>query len=252
MIGSRITERNEDRMIKMNRKLVYLQHVPFENPGIILDWAAEKGFELNGIMMYDEPCLPLPEEYDWLVVMGGPMNIYEEEKYPWLEEEKAFIRSAIETGKVVLGLCLGAQLIAGVLGGRVTKNPQPEIGWLPVTMTEQALALPFFRHFPKEPTVFQWHGDTFSILPETVTLLAKSAACRHQAFSYQDRVFGFQFHLENTREVIQSLIENCRDEMTPGTYVQSEESILAHPEHIAQDNVWMKGFLNAVFAQQES
>ncbi len=230
--------------------LHYLQHVPFENPGIILDWARENGHCVTKTMLFAGEVLPEPDSFDWLVIMGGPMNIYEQAKYPWLAEEKVFIQSVIENNRsVVLGLCLGAQLIADVLGGEVTKSPQKEIGWLPVRLTEAGKRHPALSFLPSAPIVFQWHGDTFSTLPVEAELLAESDACAHQAFAFEDRVFGFQFHLENTPELVAGLVENCRDEMIPGAYVQEPEEVLSHPEYIAQDNSWMRQFLTALEKQ---
>src|SRR5262249_47695751 len=135
------------------------------------------------------------QEIDLVVVLGGPMNIYEEDKFPWLIAEKKFIRQAIEEKLAVLGLCLGSQLIADVLGAKIYPNDEKEIGWFPVEVTEAALKHRLFSHWPNFFTPFHWHGDTFD-LPEGAIHLARSQACRNQAFLYQDRVVGLQFHLE--------------------------------------------------------
>ena len=224
-------------------RLHYLQHVPFENPGSILTWASKNGHLLTNTQLYKNDPFPEQRDFDWLVVMGGPMNIYEEEIYPWLAAEKAFIRDAIASGKVIIGLCLGGQLLADVIGGKVTKNPYQEIGWLPVRLSEEARSSPLFSFFPQQPIVFQWHGDTFSILPEDAKCIAESDACQHQAFMYRKRVFGFQYHLENTLSIIKGLVENCGGEMVPDVYVQTPEELLAHPEYIEQNNHWMDMFL---------
>ncbi len=229
---------------KQSMRLHYLQHVPFENPGSILTWAEENGHMITKTEFFKESLLPGQEEFDWLVIMGGPMNIYEEEKYPWLVKEKKFIKDTIEAGKVVMGLCLGGQLIADVIGGRVTQNPYKEIGWFPVQLSKEAKQSPLFSHFPERPVVFEWHGDIFSSLPETAVLLARNEACAHQAFRYRSRVFGFQYHLENTFEIIKGLAENCGEELVPDTYVQTEKELLSHPEYIKQDNEWMALFLD--------
>ncbi|PKM59456.1 MAG: amidotransferase [Firmicutes bacterium HGW-Firmicutes-4] len=225
-------------------RIHYLQHVSFENPGSILEWAKANNGMVTSTQLYNDEALPDVKEFDWLVVMGGPMNIYEEEQYPWLKAEKALIKAAIEANKVVLGMCLGSQLIADIIGGKVVQNKQKEIGWLPITFSEQAKASPLFAFFPDNPVVFHWHGDTFVELPEAATVIAASAACKNQAFVYQQRVFGFQFHLENTLPIIEDLIANCGDEMIPGDYVQLPEEVLAHPEYILQDNQWMAAFLD--------
>jgi GMP synthase-like glutamine amidotransferase len=237
-------------------RIHYLQHVPFENPGYILTWAKNHGWGLTNTLLYNYPLgkvpFPLARDFDWLVIMGGPMNIYEDAEYPWLIEEKVFIKHAIDRGKVVIGLCLGAQLLACVLGGTVTQNPQKEIGWFPVTLSPEARSLPLFSFLPEKPLVFQWHGDTFSTLPPEAVLLASSEACKHQAFMYRDRVFAFQFHLENTVEVISALIENCGNELNElidGPWIQSAEKLLGHTDYISQDNSWMDEFLTRLESQ---
>ncbi|WP_378953945.1 type 1 glutamine amidotransferase [Pelosinus sp. sgz500959] len=224
-------------------RLHYLQHVPFENPGSILTWAQENGHLITNTQLYKDETLPMQHDFDWLVIMGGPMNIYEEESYPWLVDEKVLIKEAIASGKVVIGLCLGGQLIADVIGGKVTTNPYKEIGWFPIRLSEEARLSPLFSFFPAEPIVFQWHGDTFSVLPAEATCIGESDACKHQAFIYKKRVFGFQYHMENTPMIIKGLVENCREEMVHDVYVQTAEELLAHPGYIEQNNQWMKLFL---------
>ncbi len=235
-------------------RIHYLQHVPFENPGTILAWAGQRQYPISCTKFYEKDSLPEQEAFDWLVIMGGPMNIYEEEQYPWLRQEKEFIRAAIHNNKIVIGLCLGAQLIADVIGGRVIKNEYKEIGWFPVTFTKKALALPQFSFLPEQPVVFEWHGDTFVDLPEEAVLLASNAACKHQAFLYKDRVYGFQFHLENTVQIITDLIEHCAEEMIPSHYVQTAETLLEGKEYMEQDNQWMTLFLSELeaFGGQEN
>ncbi len=224
-------------------KLHYLQHVPFEDPGTVLTWAEKNDCRVTSTRLYEDENLPTHSDYDWLVVMGGPMNIYDEKNYPWLVQEKSFIREAIDSGKIIIGLCLGAQLIAEVIGGNVTENTYQEIGWFPVKLSNRARSSSLFSFFPQEPMVFQWHGDTFSKLPDDAICIAENEACSHQAFIYKNRVFGFQFHLENTEEIIKDLLKNCEDEMVPGAYVQTPTEILSHPEYIEQGNQWMDMFL---------
>jgi len=224
-------------------RLHYLQHVPFENPGIILAWASQNGHVVTSTQLYKDEILPMQEEFDWLVVMGGPMNIYEDDVYPWLDEEKYFIEAAISSEKIVIGICLGAQLIADVIGGTVTRNPKKEIGWYPVRWSSEARLSPLFSFFSQESIVFEWHGDTFCELPSETIYLAENDVCKNQAFMYEKRVFGFQFHLENTTPIIEDLIEFCASDITPGTYVQMPEELLAHPEFVDQNNKWMNMFL---------
>jgi GMP synthase-like glutamine amidotransferase len=192
----------------------YLQHVPYERVGWIQDWAESRGHQIAGTLMYEDPtgagALPGPMGVDLLVVMGGPMNIYQHNSYPWLVNEKRFIRTCIAKGKAVLGICLGGQLIADSLGGVVTKNPHEEIGWYPVELTEEGRQMEVFAHFPDTFITLQWHGDTFSI-PPGATRAAFSEATRNQAFTYDgERVIGLQFHLEETRETLGELVGVAR------------------------------------------
>ena len=153
--------------------------------------------------------------------MGGPMGIYDHEEHPWLMAEKKIIRQAIDGGKTVLGICLGAQLIADVLGANVYPGPQKEIGWFPIQRADDA---PDF--LPDELTVFHWHGDTFEI-PDGAIRLASSEACENQGFVYNDRVVALQFHMETTPESMEALIENCGHELPN---VDDASSFVAHAE----------------------
>ncbi len=215
-------------------RIHYLQHVPFEGLGNIENWALLRGHQISDTQLYNSDPLPEPEEFDWLIVMGGPMNIYEEGRFPWLAREKTFIRDTINSGKIVLGVCLGAQLIANVLGAKIHRNQCPEIGWFNVWLTDAASRSRAFNRLPKRLTAFHWHGDTFD-LPPGATWIAESDACRNQAFEYGGgRVIGLQFHLDTTLESIRRLVAHCGDELVPGEYVRSERELLAgHREHLA-------------------
>ena len=226
----------------------YLQHVPFENPATIVGWTRQKGHSLTGTHLYNDEAVPGMDQFDWLIILGGPMNIYQEEKYPWLKAEKQFIKEAIDNNKVVLGICLGAQLVTDVLGGKVTKNPECEIGWLPVSFNNEAFKSPLFKNFPQTSYVFQWHNDTFSTLGAGAVCIASSEAFRHQAFIYKERVIGFQFHLESTQASIFSLIQHCADEMKDGVYVQNEKEIQEGMGFLKTANGLMDDFLNRLEA----
>ncbi len=226
-------------------KLHYLQHVPFEGLGSIEDWAKAKGHALSATRFYNNEPLPNVEDIDWLVVMGGPMNIYEESKYPWLAQEKRFIEQAIANEKIVLGICLGSQLIADVLGAKVFPNPDKEIGWFPIELTSEAQSSPTFNVLPQQFTVFHWHGDTFE-LPSGAIRMAKSEGCENQAFIYGERVIGLQFHLESTKESIQKLVENCADELVEGRYIQKPDELLSGENNFRQINEAMNCILEAL------
>jgi GMP synthase-like glutamine amidotransferase len=170
-----------------------------------------------GTLLYEEsPAAqagPLPDDLDMLIVMGGPMNVYDDADHPWLPKEMDLIRACIGAGKMVLGICLGAQLIAVALGGVVTRAPFQEIGWYPVELTEAGRRLEVFGDFPDRFTAFHWHGDTFS-LPAGATHAAFSAAVPNQAFTFgQGRVVGLQFHLEETPESLAALVNAAGHEL---------------------------------------
>lgn len=207
-------------------RIHYLQHVPFETPELILDWAAMRGHAVRSTLLYQQQQqLPKAEEYDLLVVMGGPMGTKDEAKFPFLVQEKRCIAAAVAAGKSVLGICLGAQLIAESLGGQVYRNEHKEIGWHPLQLTAEGKSHPLFSHFPASFTAFHWHGDTFS-LPPQATWIASSDGCAHQAFTVGNRVVGLQFHLESTPASIRELAEQCENDITPGAYVQTKDELL--------------------------
>lgn len=229
-------------------RLHYLQHVPFEGPANIETWAARKGWEISATHLYCGERLPSPGGFDWLVVMGGPMNIYEEDLHPWLAEEKDFIRCAVRENKVVVGICLGAQLIADVLGGRVTRNAFKEIGWFTVDLLPESRSDVAFRGLPASFLALHWHGDTFALPPGAV-MLARSKACPAQAFSFNGgRVLGLQFHLESSPESARALIENCGDELVPGDYTQSAQAILGEADYFARIQFTMSVMLDNLAA----
>lgn len=201
-----------------------LQHGATEGPGLIADWAVDRGNIINGTHLYLGESLPEAESFDWLVIMGGPMNIYEYRTHPWLRDEKRLIAKAIEKGKTVLGVCLGAQLIADVLGAKIYQNQELEIGWFPVRFLEASKSARGFEEFPTELTVPHWHGDTFD-LPRGAIHLAESEACKHQAFAYRDKVVGLQFHIEVPEEAVAEFIGETSPPAAP--HIQRREEILA-------------------------
>ncbi len=202
----------------------YLQHVPFEALGSIESWLESAGYSITSTQLYESAIFPDLKEIDLVIAMGGPMSVNDEDEYPWLIPEKQFIRAAIDAGKPILGICLGAQLIASAMGAKVYKSAETEIGWFPVRGLSQSSDSLF--SFPALANVFHWHGETFD-LPAGSTLLASSDGCMNQAFQLGSSVIGMQFHLEITTESAMDLLKNCRDELIPLRYVQSEEEILA-------------------------
>ncbi len=203
-----------------------LQHVPFEPPASIESWVAGTGSRLTTTRFYAGDPLPAVGEIDLLVVMGGPMSANDDERHAWLAEERRFIREAIEDGKAVLGVCLGAQLIARAMGARVYPNREREIGWLPIEGTGASGDGPAWAATGQQTLVFHWHGDTFDLPPGAVHL-ARSAGCENQAFRIGDRVMGLQFHLEVTPAAMREMLAHGRAELTPSRYTQTEAAILA-------------------------
>ena len=228
-------------------KIHWLQHVDFEGLGSMEKWAREKGHTLSCTRLFAGESLPPLNHFDLLIVMGGPMGVHDQDKYPWLQSEKDFLRRVIAAGKPVLGVCLGAQLLADVLGAQVTANKEKEIGWFPL---ERARNVPEGLEgvLPVCPTVFHWHGDTFT-LPEKAVRLYSSTACVNQAFVYEGRVIGLQFHLETTQVSAASLVENCRVELVPAPWIQTAEEILAGGVRCREINGWMGDLLEYLARQ---
>lgn len=199
-----------------------LQHVPFENIGSIATWLDKTGTTVTYTRFFEDARLPDLAGLSLIIIMGGPMSVNDESALPWLRLEKEFIRDAVNSGVSVLGVCLGAQLIASALGARVYRNPHKEIGWFPV---EAVAGGKDIFIFPKKFSAFHWHGETFD-LPGGAALLARSQACKNQAFQIGRKVIGLQFHLEVTRESVRSILGNCGTELArAGRYVQTASEL---------------------------
>ncbi|MBN1524987.1 MAG: type 1 glutamine amidotransferase [Spirochaetales bacterium] len=201
-----------------------LQHEKFETEAAIGYWAAKKKFPVTRTLLFKDEPLPDMGSFDLLCIMGGGMNIYEEDKFPFLKPEKEFLKAAIAANKKILGICLGAQLLADAFGARVKKNPQKEIGWFPVHLTKQAGQSIFFKKVPGTFHAFHWHGDTFD-LPADAVHCASSPACTNQIFTFGNRICAIQFHLEMTWPNIKAIATQCADEIIPGEYIQTAEII---------------------------
>jgi GMP synthase-like glutamine amidotransferase len=206
-------------------RLHIVQHVEFEPPSAVALFAAQKNFRLTKTCFHKNQSLPDMASFDALVILGGPMSVGDEEKFPWLTSEKKFIAMAIQQNKTVLGICLGAQLIAEVLGGEVCRHTKKEIGWFPVTLTPAGKKHPLLQGVPEEFLPMHWHSDTFSI-PKGAQHLASSHACVNQAFVYGERVVGLQFHLEFDLKSIERLISRCGDELDASETTQTPSMLL--------------------------
>jgi GMP synthase-like glutamine amidotransferase len=223
----------------------YLQHVPFEDAANLAVWAESRGHAVTRTRLYEGEALPETAEIGLLAVMGGPMNIYQHRDHPWLRREKTFIERTLKAGVPVLGVCLGSQLLADVLGARVAQNPHVEIGWFAIRSTPAAHASDFFRDLPAEFTAFHWHGDTFEI-PAGARRLAESDACPHQAFEYGGLALGLQCHLEYTADSIRAMLAHCGGELKDGPFIQSEDRILAGFDQIERTRTLLFQLLDSM------
>jgi GMP synthase (glutamine-hydrolysing) len=225
----------------------YLQHVPFEDSANIGTWAQSHNHSLTNTKLYEGEPFPDITDIDMLAIMGGPMNIYQYRDYPWLKDEKLFIEQAINKKVKIIGVCLGAQLIADVLGAKIIQNSYVEIGWYDVILTEAGENSNLLKDFPKTFTAFHWHGDTFEIPPDAKHL-AGNDTCINQAFQYNDNVIGLQFHLEYALESIEKMLENCDDELIEAPYVQQKEQIKQGYYNINYDIELLNSLLDGLCA----
>ncbi|MBN8455858.1 gamma-glutamyl-gamma-aminobutyrate hydrolase family protein [Accumulibacter sp.] len=202
-----------------------LQHVSFEGLGSIDAWLKSRGAAVSTTQFFESTRLPAVADFDLLIALGGPMSVNDEDALPWLRDEKRLVREAVQRGKSVLGICLGAQLIASALGARVYPGTNKEIGWFPIYAIDANPEDDRFA-FPDRTDVFHWHGETFD-LPDGAVHLARSAGCLHQAFQIGSSTMGLQFHLETTPASAAALIAHCQDELVADRYIQSEERLRA-------------------------
>ena len=214
-----------------------LQHVEFEGPAQIAEWANSQNWHLTTTQFFAGE-LPPPDMngIDFLVVMGGPMGVNDERKFPWLSNEKVFLAAAVRSQRPILGICLGAQLLAITLGSRVYRSAYKEIGWWPVKLVPTGVASPLADIWPSEFTAFHWHGDTFD-LPTGAVHVARTLGCKHQAFLADGRILGLQFHLEVTPDSVRRLAQECDHELMPGFFVQADPgALVADPARFTQPN----------------
>src|SRR5262245_48202866 len=229
-------------------RALVLQHVAVEGPGTLAPYLEARGWKLETVALHAGARPPEDAQgYQAIIVMGGPMGVYDEAEYPFLRDEHHFLRRAIAQGVPLLGICLGSQLLAKALGARVYRNPQKEIGWYTVDLTPAGAADPLFAGLTTPVPVFQWHGDAFD-LPVGATSLASSPLCTHQAFRYGDRVYGLLFHLELTPAVIDSWIAAFHDELVSVQGIIDPERIVAEMprRYVEYQQVGSRVFANLV------
>jgi GMP synthase (glutamine-hydrolysing) len=226
-------------------KVHIFQHVPFEAPGSIETWARRANHEVGTTRFYAGDSIPTLDQVDLLVVMGGPMSVRDVDRSPWLTPEKGFVKAAVDGGKRVLGVCLGAQILAEVLGAEITRSPEKEIGWFPIWRVAEAGDSAVARALPHGEPVFHWHGETFG-LPAGARRLARSEACENQAFLYGERVLGLQFHMEVAERGIRLMIEHSGDEIVPAPRVQTAGDMLGEVARTVEMNARMDQILDAL------
>ncbi|CEK17068.1 GMP synthase family protein [Chthonomonas calidirosea] len=193
--------------------VLVLQHIEIETIGTIAQALQVAGLSPHVVHAYAGE--PVPRDLRasaGLIVMGGPMGVYDSQRYPFLDAEKRLIANAIEAHKPILGICLGSQLLAATLGAKVYKGAQKEIGWHWLTLTQAAAADPLLQATPTSFMAFHWHGDVFEC-PQGATPLASSALTPYQAFRYGDSAYGFLFHMEVTETMIQNMVRTFAEEI---------------------------------------
>jgi len=203
-------------------EILIFKHVPFEGPGTFREELDRRGLKFREINLYEGGA---PKDLDGcggMIIMGGPMNVYEEDEYPFLKDEDRLIKEALAKKLPTIGVCLGAQLMAKAAGAKVTKGKKKEIGWYPLYTTEEAKADPVFKGLPREVEVFQWHGDTFDI-PDRAVRLASSDLFPNQAFRIGDNAYAFQFHIEVTSDIIKSWIDINEELAGVNDYIDSKK-----------------------------
>ena len=203
-----------------------IEHMNLLGRGSIQEWLTITGQLVTSTRLHQGEHLPDPSEFDLVILLGGIMSVYEENKHPWLKTEKKWLKSVIDSGKHVLGICLGAQLIASALGADVQRHTYSEAGWWPVAFHPHARKHPFLRDVVIPEAFFQFHQDTFA-LPDKAVLLAGSMACTRQMFSISNRVLGLQFHPELTPESVQYIAEHLQPSLKEGPFIQSSDAMLS-------------------------
>jgi GMP synthase-like glutamine amidotransferase len=230
-----------------------LQHLPDEGPGHAADWLATNGHTLSFTRLFEPyPSFPALADFDGLLILGGAMSVHDEAAFPWLTEEKAFLRAALRAGKITLAICLGAQLLAQALGGEVRPNPEPEIGFWTVRFSAKALTHPLLRGWPDKATVLHWHFDTFTVPPGSLRV-GMSAGCAAQGFVWGDGVIGLQFHPEMTEAMVEQLIQfEAHETAEEQEFVQTAAQIRSKLKSVWKGRKLLETLLENLVALHES
>lgn len=223
----------------------FIRHVPYEGLGHIRPWAEARGLEITETRPYEDAAFPAPTSMDLLVVLGGPMGVHDEDRHPWLVREKRFLAEVIEAGTPTLAICLGAQLVAHVLGADVRRHTHPEIGWHALEAVGDADSGVLAPFLAADAEVMQWHYDTLE-LPEGAVHLARSDACEAQAFAWGDHVLAVQFHPEMTSAEVAEVLE--RDQPLPEGDFVSDPDRLLEPARFARLSSRTHAFLDRLAA----
>lgn len=224
-------------------EILIFKHVPFEGPGTLTEPLKALGIKYREVNLYEGGAPKNLEGCGGLIIMGGPMNVYEETEYPFLKDEDMLIKEALSKKLPMIGVCLGAQLMAKAAGARVTKGKKKEIGWYPLHLTNEATADPAFKVMPEEIEVFQWHGDTFEI-PKGAVRLASSELFPNQAFRIGENAYAFQFHIEVTEAIIKEWIEINGTELEGVRDYIDSKKVLAESKQKASE---LKKLANGIY-----
>lgn len=218
-------------------KVLVCQHVAYEPLGTLNPLLKRFGLRIRYVNFGREPeAQPKLEGYQALILLGGPMNLDQEKKFPHLSYEIHLVEQALQQEIPVLGICLGAQIVAKALGAKVKKNPEKEIGWYPIEITPEGQKDPVLKHFQPREWIFQWHGDTFDI-PRGTDHLATSSTCVNQAFCYGDKVYGFQFHMEADEALIERWLKvpaHLKELATLGGKIDPGTIRALTPQHVGR------------------
>lgn len=221
-----------------------LQHVAFEGPAVIEEWLLSRRHDYTVRDLSAGHSLPSEKNFDGLIVMGGPMSVHDEAKYSWMAAEKALVHTAIQAGKKVLGICLGSQIIAECLGGRVKPGPEPEIGWFPVKFNASAMQNRIGFEDPLALTAFHWHGEIFEP-PRDAELLASSQLTACQAFAFRGNVLALLCHLEMNEVAVEKMIRFAADDLArPGAYVQNTDNLRTGCKNVAATRAFLFALLD--------